>query len=200
MRIGLIGAGAVADFHVAAARAIDGASITAVCDIDEKAAERAAATAPRATAFTDYRAMYASGLIDGVVVNTPHALHLPMVTEAARAGLHVLVEKPMATTLEDCDAMMAACVEADVALAVGHIQHFMPDKLAARDLIETAELGDVVLIRTIAAPTIGPAHGQDGSSPPRWQAEALSSTLADTASTAASGLAGGEPSRCSPRQ
>ncbi|WP_166997140.1 Gfo/Idh/MocA family protein [Paramicrobacterium fandaimingii] len=146
MRIGLIGAGAVADFHIQAARSIAHAEVTAVCDLDDSAAARAADRAGDARVFADYREMYASGCIDAVIVNTPHALHLPMVTDAARAGLHVLVEKPMATTLADCDVMIAACENADVALAVGHIQHYMPDKLAAKAIIDSGELGDVVMI------------------------------------------------------
>lgn len=147
MRIGLIGAGAVANFHVTAAQATNRADITAVCDIDSSRAARVAAKAPGARVFTDYREMYASGAVDAVVVNTPHALHLPMVSDAAAAGLHVLVEKPMATTLDDCDSMLSACAESGVALAVGHIQHFMPDKIAAREIVDSGELGNVVMVR-----------------------------------------------------
>ncbi|QPZ38030.1 Gfo/Idh/MocA family protein [Paramicrobacterium chengjingii] len=147
MRIGLIGAGAVADYHIAAALELPNASISAVCDIDAVVAQRAAAAAGGASSFTDYRDMIDSGTVDAVIVNTPHSFHLPMVTDAARAGLHVLVEKPMATTLDDCDAMIAACDTAGVALTVGHIQHFMPDKVAAKEHIDSGELGDVVMVR-----------------------------------------------------
>lgn len=147
MRIGLIGAGAVADFHITAARALDGLTITAVCDLDENAARRAANAASGARWFTDYRDLYESGAVDAVIVNTPHALHLPMVVDAARAGLHVLVEKPMATTLDDCDMMLSACADAGVLLTVGHIQHFMPDKLAVKQAIDSGDLGAVTLVR-----------------------------------------------------
>jgi predicted dehydrogenase len=82
-----------------------------------------------------------------VIVNTPHALHLPMALDAAHRGLHVLVEKPMATTVADCDTMLAACAAAGVTLAIGHIQHFFPDKVTAHELVASGELGDVVLVR-----------------------------------------------------
>ncbi|MDQ4215529.1 Gfo/Idh/MocA family oxidoreductase [Microbacterium capsulatum] len=147
MRIGLIGAGAVAPFHVRAAAELAGAELTAVCDIDEASARRAADLAPGARVFTDHRRMIDAHAVDAVIVNTPHALHPPMAVDAAQAGLHVLVEKPMATSVEDCDRIAAACAAAGVALAVGHIQHHLPDKVAAHELIASGELGAVRLIR-----------------------------------------------------
>lgn len=146
MRIGLIGAGAVAPFHITAASALDDLQIAAVCDIDDAAARRAA-SGTSAAVFTNHRAMLDAGIVDAVIVNTPHALHLPMARDAAAAGLHVMVEKPMATTVEDCDLLMSACADAEVALTVGHIQHFLPEKVAARRVIDSGELGAVRLIR-----------------------------------------------------
>ncbi|MBS1675630.1 MAG: Gfo/Idh/MocA family oxidoreductase [Actinobacteria bacterium] len=146
MRIGLIGAGAVAPFHIAAASALDGIELTAVCDIDEQAALQAAA-GTGAALFTDHRRMLDAGVVDAVIVNTPHALHLPIAEDAAAAGAHMLVEKPMATSIADCDRMIAACADAGVALTVGHIQHFLPEKVAAARVIASGELGAVRMIR-----------------------------------------------------
>lgn len=146
MRIGLIGAGAVALFHVAAASVLDGIELTAVCDIDEQAARRAVA-GTGAAPFTDHRRMLEAGVVDAVIVNTPHALHLPIADDAAAAGAHMLVEKPMATTVADCDRLIAAADRAGVALTIGHIQHFLPEKVAAQRIVESGELGRVLLIR-----------------------------------------------------
>jgi predicted dehydrogenase len=146
MRIGLIGAGAVAGYHATAAGRLDDAAMTAVCDLDADAAQRIAGPIGAAT-FADYRELYASGLIDAVIVNTPHALHLPMVLDAAAQGLHVLVEKPMATTIAGCDEMIAACENAGVALVVGHIQHFLPDKRAVEGILASGELGSPQFVR-----------------------------------------------------
>ena len=147
MRIGLIGAGAVAPYHCAAAAALDGVQLAAVCDIDAAAARRAAAGCPDAAVFTDHRAMLESGVVDAVIVNTPHSTHLPIGADAAAAGAHVMVEKPMATTLEDCDRLVAACENAGVALTVGHIQHYLPEKVAAQRVLETGEFGAVRMVR-----------------------------------------------------
>ncbi|MCK8478342.1 Gfo/Idh/MocA family protein [Microbacterium aurugineum] len=147
MRIGLIGAGAVAKYHVAAAAALPGARLTAVCDLDETAAARAVQGVDGVRIHTDYRALVESPDVDAVIVNTPHSLHLPMTVDAVRAGKHVLVEKPMATSLEDCDRMVQESRDAGVGLTIGHIQHFLPDKIAARDVLATGDLGEVMMIR-----------------------------------------------------
>lgn len=145
MRIGLIGAGAVAPFHARAARLIPDVRLAAVCDLNRSAAERAAADS-RAAVFTDYRMLLDSGEVDAVIVNTPHALHREMVTAAAESGLHVLVEKPLATTVADCDEMAQACATAGVTLVVGHIQHFLPDKMAIANVLASGDLGAVRMV------------------------------------------------------
>ncbi|WP_336644435.1 Gfo/Idh/MocA family protein [Microbacterium sp. USHLN186] len=147
MRIGLIGAGAVAPYHCAAAAELDGVELTAVCDIDEGAARRAATGSSGAVVFTDHRRMLEAGVVDAVIVNTPHATHLPIGVDVAAAGAHVMVEKPMATTLEDCDRLVAACESAGVALTVGHIQHYLPEKVAAQHVLAAGELGAVRMVR-----------------------------------------------------
>ncbi|KAG4073356.1 hypothetical protein HA402_008512 [Bradysia odoriphaga] len=147
MRIGLIGAGAVAPFHVQAAAELAGAEITAICDLDEGRAGQVAALAPGARVFTDHRRMLDLDLVDAVIVNTPHATHLPIALDAAAAGKHLLVEKPMSTSAADCDDMVDAAVRAGAVITVGHIQHFMPDKVAAHELIASGELGRVRMIR-----------------------------------------------------
>lgn len=146
IRIGIIGAGAVAEYHATAARATASTALAAVCDLDEGAARHIADPAG-AQVFTDYRHMFDSGAIDAVIVNTPHSLHLPMALDAAACGLHILVEKPMSTTGAACDQMITACADARVTLAVGHIQHYLPDKAAAHAALESGMLGAPILIR-----------------------------------------------------
>lgn len=145
IRLGLIGAGAVGRLHGEAALDTPGVRVTAVCDLAEATAQ-AVAAAHSAQVFTDYRDLIKSGLVDAVVVNTPHAVHTGIVVDAAAAGLHVLVEKPMATSVEDCDTMGQACHEAGVVLAVGHIQHFLPPMLAAKAALEAGLVGPLLMV------------------------------------------------------
>ena len=145
MRLGIVGAGAVAGLHAKGAAALDGVELTAVCDLLPEAA--AAVAEPwGADVFTDYLAMLAAGVVDAVVINTPHSLHKEMVLAAAAHGVHVLVEKPMATTMADCHLMEQACASADVVMVVGLIQHFMAEKIALQHTLATGALGQVLMI------------------------------------------------------
>ncbi|MGI5155198.1 Gfo/Idh/MocA family protein [Microbispora sp. CA-102843] len=145
LRLGVIGAGTIAEFHVAAARRTGGqAQVVAVCDVRAEAAEKLAAEAG-ALAFTDHRAMIDAGGLDAVVITVPHALHTPITLDAAAAGLHVLLEKPIATTREDAVRMIEACRAAGVVFAVGHVLRFVPTLRAAASYLASGELGRVVV-------------------------------------------------------
>ncbi len=145
MRLGIIGAGAVAGFHAQGASEIAGVSLTAVCDLNAETAAKVAQPWDAAV-YTDYQAMLAADVVDAVVINTPHSLHKDMVVAAAAQGIHVLVEKPMATTLADCHEMETACAAANVVMVVGMIQHFMAEKLAMMAALESGALGRVLMI------------------------------------------------------
>ncbi|MFJ4833003.1 Gfo/Idh/MocA family protein [Streptomyces sp. NPDC088747] len=145
IRLGLIGAGAVGALHADATTGTPGLRVTAVCDLDATTAHRVAGPLAAAV-FTDHRALIASGLVDAVVVNTPHALHTGIVTDAAAAGLHVLVEKPMATSTRDCTLMQRACEAAGVLLFVGHIQHFLPPMAAAKAAVDAGAIGRILAV------------------------------------------------------
>lgn len=145
IRLGLIGAGAVGVLHAEAAQETPGVRVTAVCDLDP--ARAAAVAAPwQAQVFTDHRELIASGLVDAVVVNTPHALHTAIVLDCAEAELHILVEKPMATSVEDCTAMDLACRASGSVLFVGHIQHYLPVMLAAKASLDSGDIGPLLMV------------------------------------------------------
>lgn len=158
-RIGVIGAGSVGAAHVRAAADADAYEIAAVCDPRPAAAEALAGPAG-ARVFTDHATMLADGSLDAVIVAAPHALHTPMVEDAARAGVHVLVEKPMATTVADCTRMIDACAGAGVLLAVAHVIHFDPLAQEARRIVASGEFGRTVLITHRRS-----AHYDPGSRP-----------------------------------
>jgi phthalate 4,5-cis-dihydrodiol dehydrogenase len=81
-----------------------------------------------------------------VYIATPHQLHADQACIAARAGKHVLVEKPMALSLSECDRMIAACAEVGVMLIVGHCHSFDSPYLLARDIIDSGQVGAVKMI------------------------------------------------------
>ncbi len=139
VRIGIVGAGIAGERHAEAFAARADATITAVSELDP---ERGQALARRfgAVHYVDYRDMLAEP-IDAVVVAVPHALHRACVLEAAAAGVHVLLEKPLATTLDDAHAILGAVEQAGVRLMMGYVHRFRPETEAARSLIARGCLG-----------------------------------------------------------
>ncbi|MHB1357600.1 MAG: Gfo/Idh/MocA family protein [Anaerolineae bacterium] len=85
--------------------------------------------------------------VDAVYIATPHNLHVPLGIRAAQAGKHVLVEKPIATTLEDANKLIAACESAGVKLGVAYYAQVDDGHIMARELIRAGILGDIISIR-----------------------------------------------------
>jgi len=107
VRIGVIGLGNMGSHHVAYMDSLDGARLTAVCDANPAAADRVAQRFPSVAKFTKYEDLLASATCDSILIATPHYQH-PLITDAAfTKGLHVLCEKPVATTLADAKAIVA---------------------------------------------------------------------------------------------
>lgn len=167
-RLGVVGAGSVAALHLDAAAGLPGVDVVAICDVRLEAAEqlasgvgaRAELSRSAVQAYSDHAEMFASGELDGVVVTAPHSLHAPITLDAAAAGLHVLVEKPMATTLADCRRMIQASHRRGVRLAVGHVLHFLPTVREAKRILGSGQLGQPVVISERRA-----AHYGRGSRP-----------------------------------
>lgn len=148
VRIGLIGAGGIAGAHVAG-YALNPGTITfaAVADpVRESAEARAGDTG--AAIYADYREMLADADIDAVDICLPHHLHKDAIVAAARAGKHILCEKPLCLTPEEAAEVSAAVEEAGVTLMCAHNQLFLPAVATAKELIESGTLGQVFEVRT----------------------------------------------------
>lgn len=143
IRVGVIGLGEIGRAHCDAVRSLPQAELVAVADVDAGLAARVA-TDTGAVAHADHRALLAQPGLDAVIVATPDQLHRDVVVDAAAAGVHVLVEKPIATTLADAEAMAAACEAAGVLLMVGFTLRFFPQYELARDAVARGELGRTV--------------------------------------------------------
>ncbi len=119
VRVGLIGAGYIATWHADALKAEPNAQVTAVCDLSQGAAE-ALAGAIGARAFTSVESLIEAGVCDAVHVLTPPHLHKDIAIQCLQAGLHVLVEKPVATSAEDTRAIRDAAKAAGRHFNAGH--------------------------------------------------------------------------------
>ena len=148
VRWGIVGCGWVARDYVAPAMAAGPATcLAAVCDPDPAALARIApeiAGMARQAALTDFLATLG---LEAVYVATPNHLHRPVVEAAARAGKHVLCEKPMATSLADAEAMVAACRENGVRYATAFDQRFQARHRRLREMVRAGRLGEITAVR-----------------------------------------------------
>jgi 1,5-anhydro-D-fructose reductase (1,5-anhydro-D-mannitol-forming) len=123
----------------------EGTTMAAVCSRDLARAEQVAAQFGFARAYDSYQQLLRDDLVDAVYICTPNALHAEQTIAAARAGKHVLVEKPMALSVADAEAMVEACDSAGVRLGVGfHLRHH-PAHSEIRSLIADGRLGGILL-------------------------------------------------------
>jgi predicted dehydrogenase len=137
--IGLIGAGGFGTFCLQAFEELVEARVVAVADVD---VERARKVAPEgARVYGDYQTLLADGAVDIVAINTPPFLHGRMVQEAAEAGKHIFVEKPLATSMEKAWAAAQAVQESRVRLGINYVLRRHPLHRLAAQLIHGQVFG-----------------------------------------------------------
>lgn len=141
--IGVIGAGYFGDQHAKVAESLSGARVVAVSRRDTTRAKEFAARY-KALPYEDYRSLLERPEVDAVVICTPHHTHATIAIEAAQAGKHILLEKPMALTLAECDSVLSAIEAAGTRLIVGYTFHFMKAYQVARSLIAEGLIGEPV--------------------------------------------------------
>ncbi|AWM38430.1 putative oxidoreductase YcjS [Gemmata obscuriglobus] len=140
LRVALIGCGKVAGIHAAALKTIPEAEFIAACDVSP---DRAGAFAEKygARPFSDLGAMLRDVRPDAVIIGTPHPLHAEAAIRAAEAGAHVLVEKPLAASLADCDAMLAAARKRGVTLGAISQRRFYEPVQRMKRAIDAGKIG-----------------------------------------------------------
>ncbi len=144
MKTAIIGCGKVGHIHAAALSALPESQFTAVCDQD---GPRAAAFAAQygVRPYTDAAAMFTEAGIEAVVICTPHPLHAAPAILAAGHHVHVLVEKPLAASLEDCDRMIAASYRYGIQMGVVSQRRFFEPVLRMKAAIDEGKIGKPVL-------------------------------------------------------
>lgn len=161
LKVGVIGCGSIAQYRHLPEYALNpNVELVAVCDIAKERAEEVAEKYG-VKAFTSYEELLQSGGVDAVSVCTPNYLHAPISIAALNAGIHVLCEKPMATSEDEAKAMIAAAALSGKKLMIAHNQRFVPSHQKARKLIESGEIGKIYSFRT--------AFGHGG--PEGWSVE-----------------------------
>ena len=161
LRVGFIGAGRISDLHAQGYLTNERAQIVAVCDVEPEIAHQQAKAwgVAEERVFTDYHDLLALPDVDLVEILLPHHLHCQAVLDAAAAGKHISVQKPMALSVAEAERMIAAAKEAGVILKVFENFIFYPPVQRAKSLIEAGEIGDPLTIRI---------KSNSGTSPNAW--------------------------------
>jgi len=145
--VALVGCGRISKNHFDAIAKVDGLRLTAVSDVDEARA-RAAGEANGVPWFASYADMLAKASCDIVTVATPSGLHSAQGVLAARAGKHVITEKPMSITLEQADALVEACDDAGVKLFVVKQNRLNPSVQLLKRAVDKGRFGRIYLANT----------------------------------------------------
>lgn len=144
LNVAVIGSGIWGNQHAKVFSTLPATTLVAVCDIDEGRAAAMARTYGAAHHFTDYRKMLELDGIDAVTIATPDYTHTPLIVDALAAGKHVLSEKPLATTVEEGEAIRKAAAASDRTLMVDFHNRVSPAIAAAREAVAAGSIGRTI--------------------------------------------------------
>ena len=143
-RIAVAGAGYIGQAHIAAARASATVTLTAI--VDPSPAAQAHADAAAVPRYTSLAELFASDKPDGVVLATPNALHVPQALACIAAGVSMLLEKPIAPSVVEAEALVRAADAAQARILIGHHRAHSAIMAKAREVIDSGVLGRLVAI------------------------------------------------------
>lgn len=147
LRIGVLGAGQIAQAaHFESCTKAANADLYAICDVAEDLRERMAITHQAEKTYGDFDRMLADPDLDAVIIATADAFHVPASIRALQAGKHVLCEKPVGVTIEECLELKAAVDTSGKVFQVGHMKRFDAGLLAAKSFIRD-EMGEMVALK-----------------------------------------------------
>ena len=147
LRVAQIGCGQISAQHFKAYSETDLVELAVVVDVDESAAREASAANGDVPWTTSFDEVIARDDVDFVSIATPHFLHAPQAIAAARAGKHVLCEKPLTVSLEDADSMIFAARDFGRKLGIWMVMRYSPAARVARSFLRAGAIGEIVNIR-----------------------------------------------------
>lgn len=161
MGIAIVGCGAIAHAHCQTILGTDKSISLYMYDIDSQKAEDMRRKYSGAGCFKSYDEVLASDKVDVVDICVPHDMHVPATIAAAQAGKHILLEKPIARTLDEADQILEVIKETGMRLFVAECWHFYPSAVKARELIDEGAIGTPFLIQV---------NSLQYHTPPGWRA------------------------------
>lgn len=160
IRVAIVGCGRISDLHQLGYRDRQDAKIVAVCDTSKARARQKAKAWGVGKVYHNYQQVLEDKSIDLIELLTPHHLHCPMTIQAAQAGKHISVQKPMALSAAEADQMIVAANKAGVVLRVYETFVYYAPAMRARQMIEAGEIGEVRAVRM---------HVNSGTADTSWE-------------------------------
>lgn len=148
VRVGIVGLGIMGEMYADALLKMQPAEVAAVATRSQVRREVARSKYACRT-YSDYKDMYADANLDAVLITLPDFVHRDPVVRAAEAGLHILVEKPFATSIDDARAMVAAVEKADVKCMVEFFNRWSAPFVEAKRSVDRGDLGEIVTVSAV---------------------------------------------------
>jgi predicted dehydrogenase len=147
LRIGVLGAGPIAQAaHLPDTRKARNAELYAICDLAPDLLEKVSAQHFPQKIYGDYDQMLADPQVEAVIIATSDQFHVPATLKALDAGKHVLVEKPLGVSIEECETLIEKVKQSGLVLQVGNMKRFDPGIAYAKDFIQS-ELGEMLALK-----------------------------------------------------
>jgi predicted dehydrogenase len=147
IKTAIFGTGFIGRVHLDAVRRLESVEVAAIADTNIDVARRLCAGFAIPTATEDYRAILRDAAIDAVHICTPNAQHFQMAKEALEAGKHVACEKPLATTVEEAEELVALAARTGLRNCVCHNLRYYPMVQQMRRMREAGDLGDILIVQ-----------------------------------------------------
>jgi UDP-N-acetylglucosamine 3-dehydrogenase len=144
LKVGVVGVGAMGKNHARVYSTLPGCELVGVADLNEKSARSIAGTYST-KAFTDYKKLVGEG-VEAVTIAVPTSLHAEVASYFLKKGIHCLIEKPIASNVEDGRRIIREAKENKVKLMVGHIERFNPAVQKTKEIIADGLLGKILII------------------------------------------------------
>jgi predicted dehydrogenase len=167
---GVIGVGQMGSVHARTMAQLDEVRVVAVADVDAERA-RVIGEAIGARVFTDARDLLRTGSVEAVLLATPHPLHAPIAAYAARRGVHVLSEKPLAVSVAAADRLVATCRAHGVLLGVMFQQRTDPTWRTVKQLVDEGVLGEIYRLSFVTSTYRPHAYYASATWRGTWQGE-----------------------------
>jgi predicted dehydrogenase len=145
IHVAVLGLGRVGPAHARTVQQSPRASLIALAEADQEKLDRVASDFCGVATYRDYRAVLQRDDVQAVVITLPHWLHAQAAVDAVKAGKHVLIEKPLANSVEECVRIAEVVASSQVKFMVGHTQHFYPVVVAAKRELDSGRIGRLIM-------------------------------------------------------